>query len=188
MKRIEVTDDMKPLVRFLIVGRNTDLEAQLLVKSRQPHILANTPNDAHKRFGDEGMLRHWLTKGRLIHWLVGPDNDLAGIMWYGREALPVDVSLLEIPQETFAIRLYEGYIGHHLSLPFMRLSFSTYIEGKQARGEAINGLWLQTDASNQAGYAAYAKFGFQEIYRDNDRITMVMDSEQILKICHASSE
>ncbi len=184
MNGLAVTDDMKPTVCYLAVGADDNLQQQLIVKSRQPHILASTPNDAEKRFGDEAMLERWLKKGRLIHWLVGPGGDLAGIMWYGREPFPIEAEVPEIPEETFAIRLYEGYIGHHLSLPFMRLSFRTYIAAKQARDEKIVGMWLQTDAGNQAAYAAYTKFGFCEVQRDKDRITMVMDSAQVMRYNH----
>ncbi len=181
MKGLAVTDDMKPTVCYLAVGSDDTLQQQLVVKSQQPHILASTPNDAAKRFGNQAMLDQWLTKGRLVHWLVGPDNDLAGIMWYGREHFPIDIDLPEIPEETFAIRLYEGYIGHHLSLPFMKLSFKTYIQDKQARGETVVGIWLQTDVENEAAYKAYAKFGFREVHRDDHRITMAMDSAGLMR-------
>jgi phosphoglucosamine mutase len=176
---IEPDDALKPIIINLAIGRDAALENQLIQKSRQPNILKHTPNDAQKRFGDQAMLEKWLTKGREIHWLLGAANDLAGIMWYGKSTFPLDLQLPEIPQETFAIRIYDGYSGHGLAKPFIRQSLRIYEERKQARGEPIRGIWLQTDIDNPAAMAVYGKFGYTEVFRDERRATMILTSEQI---------
>jgi GNAT superfamily N-acetyltransferase len=176
---IPAGEAMKPLIIYLAVGRDENLEAQLIKKSHQPNILKYTPKDAKKRFGSPEMFKQWLAKGREIHWLLGADNDLAGIIWYGKSDFPLDIELPEIPEETFAIRLYDGYTGHGLARPFMELSLKTAVQSKQARDEKITGIWLQTDFDNPAAVAAYTKFGYQEVARDDKRVTMVLDTSRI---------
>lgn len=179
---VEVEESMKPITAYLAVGQDDGLDAQLIRKSQEPNILKYTPNDAAKRFGSIEMLNAWRAKGRDIHWLLGADNDLAGIIWYGKSKFPVDMELPEIPEETFAIRIYDGYSGHGLARPFMTLSLRTAVQLKQQRGEKVAGIWLQTDLDNEAACAAYTKFGYQEVARDGQRITMVLPSEQVLAI------
>lgn len=179
---VEVEDSMKPITTHLAVGQDSALDEQLIRKSQEPNILKYTPNDASKRFGSIDALNKWRAKGREIHWLLGADNDLAGIIWYGKSEFPVQMELPEIPQETFAIRIYDGYSGHGLARPFMTLSLRTAVRLKQQRGEKVVGIWLQTDLDNEAACAAYTKFGYQEVARDGQRITMVLPSEQILAI------
>lgn len=185
----EIDDErMKPLITNLAVGRDAGLEAQLIAKSRQENILKFTPKDASKRFGDAPMLEQWLAKGREIHWLLGADRDLAGIIWYGKSEFPLsDVTLPEAPEETFAIRIYDGYAGHGLARPFMKLSLKTHVTLKKQRGEPVTGIWLQTDIDNPAAAAAYVKFGYQEVARDEKRVTMVLSSEQIQAIADSAA-
>lgn len=176
---VPADDSIKPLVTALAVGRDPDLERQLITKSKQPNILKYTPKDAKERFGSPEQFEKWLTKGREVHWLLGPDNDLAGIIWYGKSAFPLDMPLPETPQETFAIRLYDGYTGHGLARPFMRLSLKTAARLKEERSEPVVGIWLQTDTVNPAAIAAYTKFGYREVARDDKRVTMVLDSTAV---------
>lgn len=181
---IETNDSLKPLITHLAVGDDPGLERQLITKSRQPAILQYTPKDAAERFGSPARLAAWRAKGRELHWLLGLDRDLAGIIWYGPAKFPLDaaeleVPLPEIPEETFAIRLYEGYAGHGLARPAMQLSLKTYVAHQQARGQKVKGIWLQTDLDNAAAVAVYTKFGYQEVAQDDRRITLVLSSELI---------
>jgi hypothetical protein len=178
----EVPESMQTFVRYLAIGNNEDYENQLLSKSRQAHILKYTPNDAAKRFVDKSTLEAWRAKGRTMHWLLSDQLDLAGIIWYRKKEFPKSVPLKEIPSETFAIRLYEGYVGHHLSIPFMKFSLQTAVRLKLSRGEEVEGMWLQTIPSNEAAIASYTKFGYQEVYRDNKEVIMTMDSSDIMHI------
>ncbi|HVX57301.1 MAG TPA: GNAT family N-acetyltransferase [Candidatus Saccharimonadales bacterium] len=182
LELIAADNSMKPLIDHLAVGRDAGLEEQLISKSRQPNILRFTPKDAKERFGDRAMLEKWLAKGREIHWLVGNDNELAGIIWYGKARFPLDIELPELPEETFAIRIYEGYSGHGLARPFMHQSLAVHVERRRARNEPITGIWLETDVDNPAALASYTKFGYQEVARDAKRVTMVLPSSQIVRM------
>lgn len=184
--KVDVTQDMKPLTDHMFIGDDSGLEEQLIVKSRQANILKYTPKDASVRFGDQVMLTTWKTKGRTLFWLVGDNNDLAGVIWFGKSTFPLDIEGLETPTETFAIRLYEGYTGHGLAVPFMKLALKAAVELKQQNDQQIDGVWLQTDLTNPAAIAVYTKFGFKEVARDDARVTMVLDREKILDIAQSA--
>jgi hypothetical protein len=180
---------LQPLITYLAVGWDKGLEQQLLTKSRQASILQYTPKDAGQRFGSPAMLEHWRAKGREIHWLLGANHDLAGIIWYGKSPFPLDAQQFapqlmasEVPQETFAIRLYDGYAGHGLARPFMQQSLRVHVQHQQANHQPVSGVWLQTDITNPAAIAAYIKFGYQEVIRDNTRVTMMMPPATLLAI------
>lgn len=183
LQLIEVDANMKPAVEYLAIGNDPELADQLIAKSRQPAILEYTPKDAKERFANRHALQQWLAKGRHVHWLLGPGRDLAGIIWYGKADFPLNIPLPEeVPTETFAIRLYEGYVGHGLARPFMALSLRVYAEQLQKQGESLPGIWLQTNVDNHAALAVYAKFGYTEIYHDEERVTMVLSAQHILQI------
>jgi hypothetical protein len=165
----EAPEDLKPLITGIATGSDRGLDQQLIEKSRQANILKYTPNDAAKRFGSQSMLDNWRAAGREIHWLLGANNDLAGIIWYGKKPLPLKVKLPETPAETFAIRLYDGYTGHKLAVPFMRQSLAIHVQNQEAKGEPANALWLETGT----------RFGYREVHRDEKRVTMVLDTDKI---------
>lgn len=185
---ITVPDEMQPITKYLAVGNNAEFIDQLVVKSKQPHVAQNTPNDQATRFSDTAAFQEWKSKGRQVYWLLGPDHDLAGIIWYGKKQYPYAASTLskasEVPEYSFAIRLYEGYVGHRLARPFMTLSIKALVRDRRDSGEAMPGIWLQTDIANDAAVAAYTKFGYMEVCRDGKRVTMVLPSAKALAIAN----
>lgn len=184
MDTVPANQDLQPLVKVIVTGTDKNLIKQLVEKSRQSNIVRYTPNDSLRRFRDEASFEKWKAGGREIHWLLGENDDLAGILWYGKKTFPLaDISLDEIPEETLAIRLYDDYAGHGLARPAMRQSLAMHTKAKQRRGELVTGIWLQTDAGNEAAVAVYGKFGYREVSRDDKRVTMVLASSEILAMC-----
>ena len=177
-----VDEIMRPIVEFIAYGEDIDLESQLIEKSLQDNILKYTPKDSKERFGNLEMLKNWKSKGREVHWLIGPDKDLAGIIWYGKSEFPLDLDLKETPEETFAIRIYDGYTGKGLSRPFMTQSLRLLVEQRRAKGQDLHPIWLQTDIDNLAALSSYTKFGYEEVYRDDKRVTMVLSTSAIYEI------
>lgn len=172
-------------IRQIAVGRDAELEQQLYEKSRQDHILHHTPKDAAKRFGSEAQFVQWLSKGRTLHWLLGEDRDLAGVIWYGKEPMPevaLPPHLHEAPDETFAIRLYEGYAGRGLAREAMGHSLAVRATQAVEHGDDSGGIWLQTNVDNPAALATYSGFGYEEIHRDEQRVTMVLPPDTIRNI------
>ncbi|HYH35909.1 MAG TPA: hypothetical protein VD706_00185 [Candidatus Saccharimonadales bacterium] len=180
MTTIPAIKELQPHIVAIATGTDDMLVRQLIEKSKQPNILKYTPNDAGKRFKDAESFKTWQTGGREIHWLLGPDNDLAGILWYGKKLFPLaDIRLNELPEETLAIRLYDGYTGHGLARPAMQQSLALHVQTKQQNNEPVIGLWLQTDCGNAAAIATYTKFGYKEVARDGKRVTMILSADEV---------
>lgn len=171
--------DLRPLISKVATGSDPGLIDQLIEKSRQPNILKYTPKDAAKRFGDRKMFDAWKAGGREVYWLLGKDDDLAGIIWYGKKDFPFDIDLPEKPTETFAIRIYDGYSGHGLAVPAMRQTLRIHMDAALARGEQPAGIWLETDTDNPAALKVYNRFGYHEVSRDDKRVTMILPSSEI---------
>lgn len=184
MRTVEASENLKPLIKKIAIGKDKGLVSQLIQKSGQAGIVCYTPNDRTKRFGSQAMFDKWESQGREIHWLLGKGDDLAGILWYGKKEFPLeDLDLAEMPEETVAIRLYDGYTGHGLARPAMLQSLKLHVKDTQERGEPVKGIWLQTDTDNKAALAVYGKFGYREVSRDGARVTMVLPAEDVLAKC-----
>ena len=174
-----------PRIVAIAVGRNPHYESLLEKKSQQRNIRQHTPKDASERFASPLLFEQWYKKGREIHWLITDNDDVAGIIWYGASSFPLDwqkLSLPEEPTETFAIRLYDGYTGRGLARPFMLESLRIHIQRELKQKNSIQAIWLETDIDNIAAVAAYTKFGYAEVARNDKRITMVLSTEAILHI------
>ena len=182
---VKVNGQLSDHVKYIAMGLDGSLVIQLIKKSKQPHIIASTPKDANERFGDLEMFKRWLKKGRLIHWLVADGGDLAGIIWYGEEKIPTEVTLDNPPRITFAIRLYENYLGKGLSVPFMKQSMHILVSSLKESSD-FGGIWLQTEINNKPAVAAYQKFGYKEIGRSDTKVIMVLDKPQVLELSQTS--
>jgi RimJ/RimL family protein N-acetyltransferase len=182
MKKVPADKDLQPLIRAVATGSDPDLERQLIEKSREPSILKYTPKDSSRRFRDQKSLEAWRAGGREVYWLLGQDDDLAGIIWYGKKDFPLDIDLPDRPTETFAIRIYDGYNGHGLAVPSMRQTLRMHALAAASRGEAPAGIWLETDVDNPAALHVYDKFGYREVARDDKRVTMVLPPSEITAI------
>lgn len=184
---LDIPASMQPLIKNLAVGLDEKLIDQLVIKSKQPHILKSTPNDAAKRFTDKKAFYVWYGDNHVIHWLLGEQNDLAGIIWYTDKKYPIDtVPVDENPSETFAIRLYDGYIGHHLSVPFMKYSLRVAASKKKEKGIEQADMWLQTTPDNPAAIASYSKLGYKETYRDPKKVIMTIKANELARIVEES--
>jgi hypothetical protein len=171
--------NLQPVIKKLAVGEDHELELQLVAKSKQPHVLKSTPNDAAERFSSlEAIQERKKTKKRDYYWLLGANNDLAGIIWFGPKAFPLELQLPEHPIDTFAIRLYQNYLGKGLAVPFFEQSLSVEYARRQERGETMS-LWGVTDSENSTALAVYLKVGFEQVQTNEGRTYMIMPSKTI---------
>ncbi len=182
MRIVPADGVLKPYIMSIGVGNDSDLERQLIAKSKQPNILKYTPKDSAERFSDHDAFRAWQAGGRELYWLIGPSGDLAGVVWYGKREFPIDMKLADKPDETFAIRLYEGYSGHGLAGAAMTQTLRMHVASAHERGDATPGLWLETDTDNAAALKAYARFGYEEVHRTPQRVTMLLTPHKIERI------
>lgn len=188
LTKYSADNTMQPLVRYLATGWDKDIERQLVEKSRQDNILLHTPKDASQRFADQDAIKKWLSKGREVHWLLGENDDLAGIIWYGPAEPPHDVDTDGLVPETFAIRIYDGYVGKGLARPFMLQSLRVLVEDRQTAGLPAPFIWLETDIDNIPAVTSYTKFGYEEVARDDKRITMVLTPAKIQSVLETSKQ
>ncbi|HUD10879.1 MAG TPA: hypothetical protein VMS08_00590 [Candidatus Saccharimonadia bacterium] len=182
MNRIAPDPKLQPWIEYLAYGRNAKLERQLIEKSREPDILKFTPNDAGKRFGDQASLEQWLRSGRELLWLVGPDNDLAGIVWYAPKPFPLDITTPENPTDTFGVRLYHGYAGKSLAIPALEQSLYLEAGRRKSRGEVVPSIWGETDTDNPAALATYTRIGYRPVDTSNGRTTLILSAQRIEEI------
>lgn len=177
-----VDQALQPVAAWIATGRNSELDAQLIQKSFEPNIVEQTPNDSRERFGDQAMLERWMQRGRQPYYLLTAGNDLAGLIWYGPTEFPLESTIGPVPQHTFAIRIYDGYAGHGLAKPFMKQTLRLYLDYLASKGEALTGIWLQTDVRNDIAKAVYGKFGYELVHEDDKRVTMVLTPDKINEI------
>jgi len=177
------TERLKPLISYLGVGNDPALETQLIAKSRQTHVLQFAPNDAGSRFSDaKAIERRRLTKKREYYWLIGPHHDLAGTIWFGPKTFELDLDLPEHPTDTFAIRIYENYLGKGFAVPFLEQSLALETSRRKAAGESALSLWLEANTDNPAALSSYKKIGFHSVHSTAARVTMVLPSSQLKDI------
>jgi hypothetical protein len=158
---------------------------QLVEKSKQPHILRWTPNDAALRFGDTDSVASHIDKGRHMYSLASGD-DLAGIIWYGNKEFPTREFGPQPANQTFAIRIYEGYLRQGLAAPFMDRSLHDYILSfiETPRQDTFDGLWLSSDVDNRAG-ELYLRYGYQIAGQADGKVYMVLSEGKIRQIAGA---
>ena len=168
----------------LYTGANSWYRDQIIAKSHEPHILKHTPKDAESRFTDIVAFDKWYAKGRKLFMLANGSGELGGIVWYGKEKAP-DYLKTEA-NHTFAIRLYEGFMGQGLGKPFMKTTLDSYMRGlTQQDLNEFGGIWLETCDDNDAAMALYPKFGFEIMANDKERVGMVLSPESIREILSA---
>ncbi len=142
---------------------------QLVQKSRQPHVLEYEGHeDAEGRFKDLESYRAWAnSKQRVVYLLLSESADVAGIVWFGERTNPLTPGY----DVTFGVRLYEGYVGKGLAVPFLEITH------REARKQFPNRkIWLDYVRGNEAAERTYTKFGYKKLADEEGRIVMGNDT------------
>ena len=173
-------------------GINTVLASQIIKKSREPEIVFATPRDYQSRFTDIEALDSWLNEGRQIYPLVEMvGSDLAGIVWHGPKPFPAGgmYPISRQPADTFGIRLYEGFRGRRLAIPFMEYCLADYVTTVAENGRAgeFHGIWLSTQPERKKAYPLFKRFGYSEVARSDTEIIMVLLPDKIRDILRPES-
>lgn len=134
-----------------------------------------------KRFKNKNAFNIWLKKGRTIYTLTGKEDELLGVIWYGKKGMPDDKNFTQDFNKedfriTFAIRLYGATRGKGLSLWFMKKARKGFIRSKMYRESCREGFWLETYVSNTPAVRTYRSFGYKEVsFPDSqNRIIMIL--------------
>lgn len=157
--------------------------SSLLSYTNSDSDIAKYTNDLD-RFGDKEKLANWMKKNRLIYVLESGQQDLLGIIWFGRKDVPLyfkrqtskDLGFYGL---TFAIRLYEEARGKGLSSPFLQTAFQKYKQTEQFKQTAKKGFWLEVGLNNTTAIKTYTRFGFRNIVEDQQtqKILMILHQE-----------
>jgi RimJ/RimL family protein N-acetyltransferase len=150
------------------VARESEpLFRQVVAKSRQRHIQMTTPRDAAERFSTIETLKLWLDSGRIACLLVGvgegENSDVAGIAWFGQS----EHAAAPLAKVTFALRLYEGWLGRGLATPFASEAHDIAhdVYGAQT-------VWLETDTTNTPAISTYKAIGYSMVSIEAGRMLM----------------
>lgn len=162
---VEVADELPLGVER---GWSASIAEQLPLLSRQPHILEHTPNDADRRFRDKQAAEAWYAdprKNSRVYTLGRGTTAIAGLAWVSDQSHPAVAEAAH----TFAIRLYDGYRGRGLALPFARIVHDDFLAGSPD-----GPIWLETDTDNLAAQKIYHRLGYTALPQARaDRLVMV---------------
>lgn len=148
-----------------------NLIEQLVESSRQPHVMEHEADEdvgtseAPGRFFDITSFKKWASgKSRIVYLLLDSEDietaKVGGIIWYGQR----DHAMSSDANVTFAIRIYEGFVGKGLGTPFMQATHDDLGREKLLKG----GLWLDLVEGNDRAEHLYKKMGYSEVWRGED--------------------
>lgn len=164
-------DQFEPQLKGLrmYVGQGVDWNGtatfrdQIIENSRQQHIVNSVPDDAARRFNDEQSLAFWAAQRRVVFCLSDASMSLAGLAWFGRKTNEHAPGF----DTTFAIRMYEGFVGRGLAAPFLRMAHDRV-------GRYLNvasGTWVETAATNTRSLKLFQDFGYVTVH-SAERVVM----------------
>ncbi len=166
---VRAATDLAPTVE----GRRPDcintlaapLVQQLVECSYQSHIV-DSVNDAERRFGTEEMVEERLADPTAEYYFLVEGQRLGGPIWYRRKEPPLEGgrAMKDAPY-TFAVRLFEGFLGRHLAAPFMEATLTDF----KMRHDEVKKVWLSTDYDNVLAKNLYARTGWERTMVDDDK-------------------
>lgn len=153
---------------YIKKGLNEKQINQLIKYSNTDHDIKNYTSDP-ERFKNRKKFNDWIKKGKYIYVLSDNEENLCGIIWFGKEKF---ASFKKNPYYkpskypyTFAIRTYANTRGKGLARQFMEICFRDF--GKK-------GIWLTASKENTAAVKLYSNFGFKKIPDENPYNKIVM--------------
>lgn len=157
---------------YLQQGITNTLISQLIHYSTDSTDTAiwNFTNDK-KRFETRQAFEKW-RKNRHIYTLVGSDNTLLAIVWFGKKEFPEGEYENDFQPEkygfTLAIRIYGKARSKGLAIPFMHEALRNFEATEvytASRQKNQHGIWLETNVKNTPATKTYEKFGFTHVAR-----------------------
>jgi RimJ/RimL family protein N-acetyltransferase len=158
------TPDTIPQEFTLYRGWDDQLASNLVQRSKDTEIMQWTPRDHRERFPDTTSADTWFHRisPRIIYSLFQA-SELAGVIWYSHSPRQDSTA-----NYTMAIRLYESARGRRLATPLLIATETDLLQTV----DAVTGIWLETDETNEAARRSYSRAGYQETSTALGRVTM----------------
>lgn len=163
----ERADLVEPAGLVVLRGMHLALKPQLVDRSKEPNILAQTPKD-QSRFASVTHIDEREASGTEFYPLteLAPAQEkdiLAGLMW-----LHESDNYPSYGGYTLAIRVYEGFEGRGLAASLM----STVLSEHRRLRPQEHSIWLSVSKNNARAQRLYDRFGFITVASTDDRHIM----------------
>lgn len=137
---------------------------QLLSYSQtDPEILKFTGDK--KRFSSLSKFNKW-SKNRTIYTLTDKQNNLLGIIWFGKKN-----------GITFAIRTYPPARGKGYSAKFLTKVMKDFLKSEDYKNMGGGKIWLETHSNNFPAISLYTKTGWhEETIEKSDKKIFIYDT------------
>lgn len=151
---------------------------QLINFSKTDKLIKRFTSDP-KRFESMQAFKKWQKKKRKIYTLTDKNNNLLGLVWFGKKFFPKNQNLIKKIDTkkygiTLAIRLYHEARGKGIAHIFLAKALKHYKTTQEYKNISSKGIWLGTDKSNLRAKKTYLKLGFAQITKPNHKGRILM--------------
>ncbi|MFY9227829.1 MAG: GNAT family N-acetyltransferase [Candidatus Microsaccharimonas sp.] len=133
-------------------GFDEPLAERIVVASQQPTIRQMAPRDVAERFTDVPTAMEWYrgSRDRVFYNLGYRGTNLAGIIWFTKTPF-------QGADYTFAIRVYEPFVGNGLGTLFARATHDDFEQ------EYSGSTWADVHVDNFASQRLAHKVGYRRV-------------------------
>lgn len=180
--------DIEAPVTFLPDGLNVtiatsfaELEpfaSQIVEGAKQPHIQEFEYEDSwpRGRFASVEDIDTWMDTPRTVYFMSKmATGQQAAIVWFSPRPYGYMHGEAHHFNNTFGIRIFEGFEGRGLSQPLMRFTHDT----QRIIDPDMHGVWLSAKPENERAVRAYEKFGYIRHKTADGLLYMTLDIENI---------
>lgn len=173
------TESLVPVTFSIQLGITENQIDQLIKFASSDTKLRQFTSDP-KRFSDRNEYDKWKSGGRTIYTLVDNQQNLSGIIWFGKKEPHIskrdilenfDPNKLGI---TFAIRTYGETRGKGIGRHFMEETFKHFQSLPETQALEKQGMWLETSVDNIPAVRLYQKFGFRTVTTPDEAGKIIM--------------
>lgn len=166
----------------VVEGLTFELAEQLVVASREPHVVEYCPGDTARRFTDIDTIKKWQENGKLTLPLVrglGVNTlKLSGFAWMGQGKN----TAIDNANVTFAFRIYQEALGQANALPYLKVVLQAHYL-RYGRHD----VWLEAWSDNKSALRMYDRVGFEKVSeapgvrhgKELSRVRMVLEDGMV---------
>jgi hypothetical protein len=139
----------------LVVRRGYDEQMidTIIELSKQPHVMNHAPRDHAERFTDQEAAMRWLEGRERVIYSLAHSAHVAGLLWFTRTPRYG-------AEYTFAIRMYEPYVGFGMGVPFAQKAHADFT------ADYNGALWADISVENIASQRLASKLSYEKVLED----------------------